>query len=107
MNGLPVADDFIREIDNCINETKTNHEERVSYMTYEMKMREAHDDGRSEGRAEGRAEGRTEGRAEGLTEGRTETALDMLRDNEPIEKIIKYSHLPKERILELAQQIQK
>ena len=91
MNGLPVADDFIREIDNCINETKTNHEERVSYMTYEMKMREAHDDGRSEGR----------------TEGRTETALDMLRDNEPLEKIIKYSHLPKERILELAQQIQK
>lgn len=95
MNGLPVADDFIREIDNCINETKTNHEERVSYMTYEMKMREAHDDGRSEGRTEG------------ITEGRTETALDMLRDNEPMEKIIKYSHLPKERILELAKQIQK
>ena len=91
MNGLHVADDFIREIDKCINETKTNHEERVSYMTYEMKMREAHDDGRSEGRAEGRIE----------------TALDMLRDNEPMEKIIKYSHLPKERILELAQQIEK
>ena len=99
MNGLPTADDFIKEIDDCINETKTNHEERVSYMTYEMKMREAHDDGRSEGR--------TEGRVEGLTEGRTETALDMLRDNEPMEKIIKYSHLPKERILELAQQIEK
>ena len=30
-------------------------------MTYEMKMREAHDDGRAEGRAEGLAEGRTEG----------------------------------------------
>ena len=26
-------------------------------MTYEMKMREAHDDGRAEGRAEGRTEG--------------------------------------------------
>ena len=49
MNGLPVTDDFIKEIDDCINETKTNHEERVSYMTYEMKMQEAHDDGRAEG----------------------------------------------------------
>ena len=49
MNGLPVTDDFIKEIDDCINETKTNHEERVSYMTYEMKMQEAHDEGRAEG----------------------------------------------------------
>ena len=54
MNGLPAADDFIKEIDACINETKANHEERVSYMTYEMKMREAHDDGRAEGLAEGK-----------------------------------------------------
>lgn len=54
MNGLPAADDFIKEIDACITETKTNHEERVSYMTYEMKMREAHDDGRAEGLAEGK-----------------------------------------------------
>lgn len=87
MNGLPAADDFIKEIDDCISETKTNHEERVSYMTYEMKMREAHD--------------------EGMDERSVQVAIDMLRDNEPIEKIIKYSHLPEARILELAQQIQK
>ena len=31
----------------------------------------------------------------------TEIALDMLADNEPIEKIVKYSHLPKEKVLEL------
>ena len=48
---------------------------------------------------------RNESRTEGLDEARTTTALDMLRDNEPIEKIIKYSHLPLERIEELAQQI--
>ena len=34
-------------------------------------------------------------RAEGLV------ALDMLADNEPIEKIVKYSHLPESKILEL------
>ena len=28
-------------------------------------------------------------------------ALDMLADNEPIEKIVKYSHLSMEKVLEL------
>lgn len=32
---------------------------------------------------------------------RTATALDMLADDKPIEEIVKYSHLPKEKILEL------
>ena len=90
MNGLPVADDFIKEIDDCINETKTNHEERVSYMTYEMKMQEAHDDGRAEGRAEGERKNQEQ------------TALDMLRDNMDIQLIMKYTHLSAERIAELA-----
>jgi len=90
MNGLPVADDFIKEIDACITETKTNHEERVSYMTYEMKMREAHDDGRAEGRAEGERQTKEN------------TALDMLRDNMDIQLIMKYTHLSAERIAELA-----
>ena len=30
-----------------------------------------------------------------------EIARDMLADNEPLEKIVRYSHLPKEKILEL------
>ena len=90
MNGLPAADDFIKEIDDCITETKTNHEERVSYMTYEMKMREAHDDGRAEGRAEGERKNQEQ------------TALDMLRDNMDIQLIMKYTHLSAERIAELA-----
>lgn len=32
---------------------------------------------------------------------RSATALDMLADNEPLDKIVKYSHLPKEKVLEL------
>ena len=44
-------------------------------------------------------------RKEGLEEGRNDeriaTALDMLANNEPVEKIVKYSHLPEEKILEL------
>ena len=45
------------------------------------------------------------GMARGLTEGREQMATDMLIDNEPIEKILKYSRLPLERIQELAEQI--
>ena len=58
-------------------------------------------EGRAEGRVEGRAEGRVEGRVEGRNDERTAVALDMLADNEPIEKIVKYSHLPESKILEL------
>ena len=46
-----------------------------------------------------------EGRAEGQLEMATNTALDMLRDHEPMEKIIKYSRLSEERIKELALQL--
>ena len=71
------------------------------------------DEGREEGLkiglAEGHAKGHAEGRKEGLTEGRNEereeVAKEMLRDNEPLEKIIKYSHLSESRIKELAEQI--
>ena len=46
-----------------------------------------------------------EGLAEGLEKGRDnrniEMALAMLADNEPIEKIVKYSHLPESKVLEL------
>ena len=49
MKGLPVFDDFVKEIDGFIKEIKVKEEERVSYMTYEMKMREAQDDGKEEG----------------------------------------------------------
>jgi predicted transposase/invertase (TIGR01784 family) len=38
---------------------------------------------------------------EGLEQGRVEMALAMLADNEPIEKIVKYSHLPESKVLEL------
>ena len=44
---------------------------------------------------------RAEGLAEGLEQGRVEMALDMLADNEPIEKIVKYSHLSEEKVLKL------
>ena len=44
-------------------------------------------------------------REEWLNEERTSTAIEMLRDNEPMDKIIKYSRLSQERIEDLAKQL--
>ena len=44
---------------------------------------------------------RDKGLAEGREQERVETALDMLADNKPIDEIVKYSHLSKEKVLEL------
>lgn len=93
MKGLPVNNTFVNEVDDYIKKIKVLETERVSYMTFEMKIMEAHNDGK------------IEGREEGLAEGRTQTALEMLRDDKPIEEIVKYSHLSFERVQELAQQL--
>ena len=51
--------------------------------------------------AESYDDGYEKGEAKGVADERTAVALDMLADNEPIEKIVKYSHLPMEKVLEL------
>ena len=43
------------------------------------------------------------GAEQGRDNERAATALDMLADNEPLDKIVKYSHLPKEKVIELRQ----
>lgn len=54
-------------------------------------------------RSEARDEGLREGMREGMREVKLEIAKEMLQDNEPIDKIIKYSKLPREEILALQQ----
>ena len=49
----------------------------------------------------GRAEGLEKGMEKGVEKRNTEVALDMLADNKPIEEIVRYSHLSKEKVLEL------
>lgn len=39
--------------------------------------------------------------AKGREQGRIEIALDMLADNKPIEEIVKYTHLPESKVIEL------
>jgi predicted transposase YdaD len=49
--------------------------------------------------------GKVEGRAEGKEENRMETAIEMLKDGEPLEKIEKYSKLSREQIEKLREKM--
>ena len=77
-------------------------------MVLATRIKDARRAGYVEGEAKGRADGLAEGREEGLAEGEAkksrETALEMLKDGEPLTKIIKYSKLGQEDILLLAKE---
>ena len=66
-------------------------EEELDYLA-SLKVR-AHD--------EGLAEGLEKGLEQGRDNEREEMALAMLADDKPIEEIVKYSHLPESKVLEL------
>ena len=61
-------------------------------------------DARRAGYVEGEAKGREAGLAEGEAKKSRETAIEMLKDREPLTKITKYSKLAKEDILLLAKE---
>lgn len=94
MKGLPVTNNFVDEIRNLINDLKHQEKEKVSYMTFEMKMQEARNDGREEGLAEG------EKNAD------LRTAKRMLAKNKTVDEIMEYVDLTREEIQELAKEIQ-
>ncbi len=64
----------------------------------ELVRREALAKGLAEGKAEGKTEGLAEGKVEGKAEGKAEIATNLLKENYPIEKIIKVTGLTKEEI---------
>ncbi|MDE6244552.1 MAG: hypothetical protein K2M50_02725 [Treponemataceae bacterium] len=78
-------------------------------MTWEMMLKERHDDGRDEGIAIGEKRGRTEGiaigekrgRAEGMAAGKIETARNMLKDGLSADLITKYTGISAQQISEL------
>ena len=61
-------------------------------------------DARRAGYVEGEAKGREAGLAEGEAKKSRETAIEMLKDGEPLTKIMKYSKLGQEDILLLARE---
>ncbi|MBD5407203.1 MAG: hypothetical protein HDR56_06275 [Treponema sp.] len=66
-------------------------------MTWEMMLKERHDDGRDEGRTEGI----TEGIAIGIQQTQIETARNMLKDGLSVDLITKYTGISAQQISEL------
>ena len=52
VDGKTVNDDFVQEIDREIKNIKGQESERVSYMTYAMKIQEERDEAKAEGKIE-------------------------------------------------------
>ncbi len=86
-----VDEDVVRALaaTNNINIEKSKRKEQLKVCTL---FEEIAKDSRKEGKVEGKAEAYIE------------IARDMIKDNQPIEKIMKYSRLSREEILELQKQ---
>ena len=111
MTNKPV-DDFTEDVERQVWAVKNDKKAREEYMVLQAELRDteivAFEAGEAKGHAAGLAEGHAAGLAEGLAEGEVkksrETALEMLKDREPLTKIMKYSKLAKEDILLLAKE---
>ena len=60
MNGKSASSNFTKAIDEAIKKEKNIKTERMSYMTYEMKLKEIQDFGYKKGKIEDKFEGKIE-----------------------------------------------
>ena len=95
VNGVLSQDVFVQEIEQEIKSVKEVEQERVSYMTFEMRLR----DEWKVGWKEGREEGREEGLREGIQKGELSMIRKLLLEAAPLEFIERVSGWSKEKIL--------
>ena len=91
MTNEPV-DDFTEDVERQVWAVKNDKKAREEYMVLQAKIREHEIVAYEAGEAQGEAKKSRE------------TALEMLKDGEPLTKIMKYSKLDKEAILLLAKE---
>ena len=103
MTNKPV-DDFTKDLERQVWAVKNDKEVRWKYMVLQAELRDTEIVAFEAGEAKGHAAGLAEGLAEGEVKKSRETALEMLKDGEPLTKIMKYSKLAKEHILLLAKE---
>ena len=99
MTDEPV-DEFTEDVARQIVAVKNDPIARRDYMVLATRIKDA----RRAGYVEGEAKGLAQGLAEGEAKKSRETAIEMLKDGEPLTKIMKYSKLDKEAILLLAKE---
>ena len=99
MTNEPV-DDFTKDVERQVWAVKNDKKAREEYKVLQAKIREHEIVAFEAGEAQGHAAGLAEGEAKKSRE----TAIEMLKDGEPLTKIMKYSKLDKEAILLLAKE---
>ena len=92
----------IIRLNEIVSSIKASDEIGVKYMNaYEERMHDIQE-AREQGEKTGEERGRTEGLEAGIAQGEVSKALEMAKamkvDNEPVEKIVKYTGLPKEKV---------
>ena len=85
---------LMREVCSAINEIREDPGKEAEYMTWQTKLMDVE----YEALKRGREEGREEGMQQGVVEERLEIARAMIADNEPVEKIKRYTGLAIEAI---------
>lgn len=85
MNGKSASSNFTKAIDDAIKKEKNIETERMSYMTYEMKLQEMQDFGYNKGKIEGRAE----------------LIINMLKNQMKPEQIAKIANMTVEQIISI------
>lgn len=88
VDGIISNDEFVKEIDAEIKEVKKIEQERVSYMTFAMKMMEE----------------RKEGRKEGLREKTVSIITNMLMERYPYAVISKLAETTEEEVIRIAKE---
>ena len=85
MNGKSASSNFTKAIDEAIKKEKNMETERMSYMTYEMKLQEMQDFGYNKGKIEGKAE----------------LITNMLKNQMKPEQIAKIANMTVEQIISI------
>ena len=89
MNGKSASSNFTKAIDEAIKKEKNIETERMSYMTYEMKLQEMQDFGYNKGKTDGKIEGRAE------------LITNMLKNQIKPEQIAKIANMTVEQIISI------
>ena len=89
MNGKSASSNFTKAIDEAIKKEINIETERMSYMTYEMKLQEMQDFGYNKGKTEGKIEGRAE------------LITNMLKNQMKPEQIAKIANMTVEQIISI------
>ena len=103
MTNKPV-DDFTKDVERQVWAVKNDKKAREEYMVLQAKIREHEIVAFEAGEAKGHAAGLVEGEAQGEAKKSRETALEMLKDRQPLSYILKYSMLAEKDVYALAKE---